>query len=57
MQLFGDYLAEQNIADPRIEAMFAELLDEVTGSPDGTELTGAEQATGTGRGTASPGGA
>jgi exonuclease SbcD len=30
VQLFGDYLAEQNIADPRIGAMFAELLDEIT---------------------------
>jgi exonuclease SbcD len=28
--LFGDYLAEKNIADPRIAAMFAELLDEIT---------------------------
>jgi DNA repair protein SbcD/Mre11 len=36
MQLFGDYLAEQNIEDPRIAAMFAELLDEVTGSPGAT---------------------
>jgi DNA repair protein SbcD/Mre11 len=40
VQLFSDYLAEQNIADPRIGAMFAELLDEVTGSPDGTESAG-----------------
>jgi DNA repair protein SbcD/Mre11 len=31
-QLFGDYLNEQNIDDARILAMFAELLDEVTGS-------------------------
>jgi DNA repair protein SbcD/Mre11 len=30
-ELFGDYLSEQNIDDPRIAAMFAELLDEVTG--------------------------
>ena len=30
VQLFGDYLAEQNIEDPRIPAMFAELLDELT---------------------------
>jgi exonuclease SbcD len=30
VELFGDYLAEQNIADPRITTMFAELLDEVT---------------------------
>jgi exonuclease SbcD len=33
-QLFGDYLGEQKIDDPRIPAMFAELLDEVTGGPD-----------------------
>ena len=31
-QLFSDYLSEQNIDDPRIPAMFAELLDELTGS-------------------------
>jgi exonuclease SbcD len=30
-ELFRDYLSEQNIDDPRITAMFAELLDEVTG--------------------------
>jgi DNA repair protein SbcD/Mre11 len=29
-QLFGDYLTEQGVADPRIERMFAELLDELT---------------------------
>ena len=33
-QLFGDYLGEQKIDDQRIPAMFAELLDEVTGGPD-----------------------
>jgi DNA repair protein SbcD/Mre11 len=33
-QLFGDYLSEQNIDDPRILAIFAQLLDEVTGSSD-----------------------
>jgi len=32
-ELFGDYLAEQNIEDPRLTAMFAELLDEVTSDP------------------------
>jgi exonuclease SbcD len=32
VELFGDYLTEQNIDDPRITAMFAELLDEVTGA-------------------------
>jgi DNA repair protein SbcD/Mre11 len=31
-ELFGDYLAEENIDDPRLTAMFAELLDEVTGA-------------------------
>jgi exonuclease SbcD len=31
VELFGDYLSEQNVDDPRITAMFAELLDEVTG--------------------------
>jgi exonuclease SbcD len=34
MELFGDYLGEQNFEDPRIPRMFAELLDEVTGAPD-----------------------
>ena len=34
LQLFSDYLSEQNIEDPRIPAMFAELLDEMTGAPD-----------------------
>jgi DNA repair protein SbcD/Mre11 len=29
LQLFGDYLAEQNVADPRVERMFAELLEEI----------------------------
>jgi exonuclease SbcD len=33
LDLFGDYLGEQNVDDPRIRAMFAELLDEVTGAP------------------------
>ncbi|HEV2260050.1 MAG TPA: exonuclease SbcCD subunit D [Streptosporangiaceae bacterium] len=32
-ELFGDYLAEQNIDDPRLTALFAELLDEVTSDP------------------------
>jgi exonuclease SbcD len=32
LQLFGDYLKEQNIDDPRITAMFAELLDEAMGA-------------------------
>lgn len=34
LQLFSDYLGEQNIEDPRIPGMFAELLDELTGAPD-----------------------
>jgi DNA repair protein SbcD/Mre11 len=29
-ELFGDYLREQDIDDPRLQAMFATLLDEVT---------------------------
>jgi exonuclease SbcD len=41
-QLFGDYLAEQNVADPRLNALFAELLDEITGSDNGAELVEAE---------------
>jgi exonuclease SbcD len=57
VQLFGDYLAEQNIADPRIGAMFAELLDEVSGSLDGSEFTAADQTSGTGGATAGPRGA
>jgi exonuclease SbcD len=36
LDLFGDYLSEQNIDDPRITAMFAELLDEITGAPSET---------------------
>ena len=43
-QLFGDYLAEQNVRDPRLNAMFAELLDEITGSADGAELAEAAPA-------------
>ncbi|HEY3734299.1 MAG TPA: exonuclease SbcCD subunit D [Streptosporangiaceae bacterium] len=34
LQLFGDYLAEENIDDPRLPAMFAEMLDELTAAPD-----------------------
>ncbi len=30
LQLFGDYLAEQDVADERVQRMFAELLDELT---------------------------
>jgi len=32
LQLFGDYLREQDVADERIERMFADLLDELTDS-------------------------
>ena len=32
LELFSDYLSEKNIDDPRISALFAELLDEVTGA-------------------------
>jgi DNA repair protein SbcD/Mre11 len=41
-QLFGDYLAEQKIDDPRISAMFADLLEEITGNaaPPGPEPPG-----------------
>ncbi len=35
VQLFGDYLREQDVADERVERMFAELLEEIT---DGREL-------------------
>jgi DNA repair protein SbcD/Mre11 len=31
VQLFGDYLAEQNVGDERVTRLFAELLDDVTG--------------------------
>ncbi len=30
VQLFGDFLTEQNIDDPRITGLFAELLEEIT---------------------------
>ena len=40
LQLFGDYLAEQNVADARVERMFAELLDEMTdGETGATSVT------------------
>jgi len=32
LQLFGDYLKEQDVADERVERMFAQLLDELTDS-------------------------
>ena len=34
-ELFAGFLTEQNIDDPRLTAMFAELLDEVTSDPAG----------------------
>ena len=43
LDLFSDYLAEQSVADPRITAMFAELLDEVTGA-EGSSLAVPEGA-------------
>jgi len=36
VELFGDYLTEENVDDPRITAMFADLLDELTGVPGDT---------------------
>jgi DNA repair protein SbcD/Mre11 len=41
LQLFSDYLAEQDVADPRIERMFAELLEGMTeGQATATMPTG-----------------
>lgn len=34
LDVFGDYVAEQNIIDPRLDKLFAELLVEVAGSAD-----------------------
>jgi DNA repair protein SbcD/Mre11 len=45
LELFGDYLSEENIDDPRITAMFAELLDEVTaaaGTADAASVSAGE---------------
>jgi DNA repair protein SbcD/Mre11 len=33
LQLFGDYLKEQDVADERVERMFAGLLDDLTAQP------------------------
>jgi exonuclease SbcD len=44
-ELFADYLSEQNVDDPRITAMFAELLDEITGG-SGDAADAAAVATG-----------
>jgi exonuclease SbcD len=38
-ELFSDYLSERDIDDPRIPAMFAELLDEVTGASSDNTTT------------------
>ena len=35
LQLFGDYLSEQGVADERVERMFAELLDDLTDNQTG----------------------
>ena len=40
LELFGDYLAEEDLDDPRVPAMFAELLDEITTSPDDAAVAG-----------------
>jgi exonuclease SbcD len=34
-QLFADFLTEENVEDPRLNAMFAELFDDVTSDPSG----------------------
>ena len=46
VELFTGYLAEQNIDDQRIAAMFAELLDEVASAAGGDLADGAAPATG-----------
>jgi len=57
LELFGDYLGEQNLDDPRILAMFAELLDEITGEPgDSDPGNGPDNDPGNGT-QAAPGGA
>jgi len=32
VELFGDYVKEQDVADERVERMFAQLLEEMTDS-------------------------
>jgi DNA repair protein SbcD/Mre11 len=44
LQLFGDYLTEQNVADERVERMFAELLDEMTDGQAGPTSASAAEA-------------
>ncbi len=39
LQLFGDYLAEQKVADPRVERLFAELLEEITDGQQRSDST------------------
>jgi DNA repair protein SbcD/Mre11 len=43
-QLFGDYLKEQDVADERVERMFAELLDQMTDGQAATAGTRAGEA-------------
>ena len=42
LQLFGDYLAEQDVADERVERMFAELLEQVTDGDGSASATAGE---------------
>ena len=51
LQLFGDYLAEEGVADARVERMFAELLEELT---DGDVAAPAKPTAGTGAGGSGP---
>jgi len=44
LELFGDYLAEQNIADPRVERLFAELLEDITAAQPHLTADGPESA-------------
>jgi exonuclease SbcD len=56
LDLFGDYLAEQNIDDPRIASLFAELLDEVTGAAQAAEFADELVPAGTATQRGAPGG-
>ena len=58
LQLFGDYLAEEGVADPRVERMFAELLEELTaghGAVPAKPTPGTAASGGARSGTAGPG--
>jgi exonuclease SbcD len=44
LQLFGDYLTEQNVADERVERMFAELLEQMTDGQAGPTSASAGEA-------------